>query len=143
MRFLTIEPDEMAIGEIEAPNAGVAKVAILGDIDVDHGVVDGPKGGVSLAIIVDEYSLLDTNDQKFFSIGDKLFAGKAVIYGFDGAGETVSIPEDDDRISASTVVFMKGVEEVEAAITSGRLPRPRAAINGEVIWEWNKPAPPE
>lgn len=139
MRFIAIKPGEMTIESIEAEELLIAQRKVLGDVKVDHGVINWFRP--RLSIVVYEFGLFEPYKHRHFSIGAQLFAGRAVIYAFDESGETVSIPETDARITSATVVFMQRISEIEAAIREGRIDRPAMRVNGQLIWEWNKSPP--
>jgi hypothetical protein len=96
---------------------------------VDHGTVrDG------LAIVVHEFSLLEPPEtQSYFSIGDRLYAGCAVIYAYDGAGETI-----DAHLAylPSDLTWYADAETAKLAIDHGLVEAPRIALNGVELWRW-------
>lgn len=105
----------------------------LKSIHVDHGVVTQARP-VGLAIIVHEFGLFrDVNEQAYFSIGRQLFAGNAVLYGYDKRGETVDIP------GTPRVVFLQNIAAVERNIQLGMVQRPEISVNGVVMWRWPDP----
>jgi hypothetical protein len=122
---------------VEAANLDEAKRAVgLDPRQVDHGVVwrDLRSGGVS--IVVYEFGLFVNQDrQRYFAINNQLFAGTAVLYGFDAAGETVDLRE------LPPVYFFGNAGEVERAIARRQINRPVLAVNDEVLWRWPEPPP--
>ncbi|MGH7472319.1 MAG: hypothetical protein ACREJW_00090 [Candidatus Methylomirabilales bacterium] len=93
------------------------------------------------AIIVYEFGLLEPDtEQGYFSLANRLFVGKAVIFRSDNEGETINITRQDIKRTVDVLHFYPSAAEVEKAIQSGAIQRPAKSINGEVIWEW-KPTP--
>jgi hypothetical protein len=112
------------------------KIAGLDPLKTDHGVVwrDYRVGGI--AIVVYEFGLFIPRDQqRYFAIRDQLYAGAAILYGFDAAGETVDLRE------LPAVYFFGSAEEVERAIVGRQINRPILAVNNEVLWRWPEPPP--
>ena len=96
---------------------------------VDHGRV-APRVGV----VVDEFSLyVRPSSQSYFTIGGQLFAGNAVLYGFDDKGKSVDLLEIPD------IGFLQNAAAVERNIALGLVFRPQITANGQVIWQWPDP----
>jgi hypothetical protein len=112
----------------------------LAVLKVEHGVVVPPDyrhHPIGVAIIVDEFSLFKLpTEQRYFSIGHKLYAGNAILYGYDSAGETRDLP----HMLVPMFMTLLGIED---AIASGQIERPSMSVNGEQIWQWPDPPPPE
>jgi hypothetical protein len=102
---------------------------------VDHGVVTrGAKGGVG--IVVSEFGLFEPKEtQGYFAIGQRLYAGIAVLYGFDAYGETTDLDGLPD------VRWFDDAADVERSITMKLIMRPSMAANGQLIWQWPEPKP--
>ena len=100
---------------------------------VDHGVlVHG------LGYCVYEFGLfVPIEEQKYFSVGNILFAGPAVFYRYDDYGETLSLRASE----FPDVRFYLGVNDIEAAIDRGEIDRPFMAVNGVELWHWPQSAP--
>lgn|SRR5262245_22479141 len=85
-----------------------------------------------LSIVVYEYGLfVPPESQNFFSIGDQLFAGNAVI--FLASRET---GEAIDLDIPPPICFYRSHVEVEGAIRSGSLQRPEMRVNNQLLWVW-------
>jgi hypothetical protein len=135
-RFVVVNPFARKIEAVETETLIDAQT-LAGLGNVDHGVLGrGPH--FSIGYVVDEFGLfVPVSEQKYFGTCGVLIAGTAVFYGFDQAGETVSIR----RSEFPDVTFYLGINDVEAAITREEVERPVIAVNGMVIWEWPNPAP--
>ena len=108
-------------------------MTVAGLDKVDHAVL-APAAPLGLAIMVHEFGLFTpVDEQAYFSIGGRLFAGNAVLYGFDKMGETVNIP------GTPRVVFLPNIKAVERNIDLGLVQRPKISINGVVMWRWPDP----
>lgn len=85
-------------------------------------------------IIVAEFGLFEpVEQQNYFSIGPNLYAGGAVIYAYDEAGETI------DYTGPLPIQFYNAAMFAEQAIVMGRVRRPTMAVNGKVFWQWPQP----
>jgi hypothetical protein len=137
MKFATIEPayTRWEIVDAEQPTDLYERLGLL---KVDHGVVAPPDyrhHPIGIAIIVDEFSLFKMpTEQRYFAIGRRLYAGNAVLYGYDSAGETHDLP----HMPAPMFMTLLGIEE---AIASGQIDRPSMFVNGEQVWQWPDPPP--
>jgi len=135
MRFGIIDPRTTRAEFVDAADLNEAKIAVGLDPDkVDHGVLwrDLRTGGIS--IVVYEFSLyLPIDRARYFAIGQSLFIGPAVLYGFDTVGETVDLPE------IPPVFFLRDAAEVERAIAARQIIRPTVAINNVIVWRWPEP----
>ena len=102
-------------------------------MEVDHGtVIPG------LGIVVYEYSLFD-EQAAWFGAGGQLFAGKAVVYGYDGQGEGVDVKQSPAQFTHNKEIhlrFYHSAAEVEAAIMLAEIQRPQMRVNGAVLWQW-------
>jgi hypothetical protein len=136
MKFGIIDPQTTRVEFVDAADLNKAKIAAGLDPDrVDHGIVwrDFQIGGTS--IVVYEFGLYLPRDRaRYFAIGRSLFAGPAVLYGFDAAGETVDLRE------LPAVFFFRDADEVERAIGTGQIGRPVMSMNDQILWRWPEPA---
>jgi len=138
MKFLLIDPKARKLHVGDFPELNDAKIAAgLNPREVDHGTV-----ARRLSIVVYEFSLfVPPEEQFYFSLGDQLFAGSAVIYQTNSIGETVNF---DKTILTATfpnpgwLRWYRSVNEIEAAISGGTLRRPQTAVNDTVLWSWNR-----
>jgi hypothetical protein len=88
-------------------------------------------------LTVAEFGMFEPPDkQNYFSIGTRLFAGNAALYGFDARGETVNF-----ALISLPVRFYESHCEVEAAIVAGAIERPCMRVNDTVFWQWPSRAP--
>lgn len=140
MKFATIEPAESRWTYVEArePWELYALLGLPCDGGVDHAVVlpwhAGPKR-IGVAIVVDQFSLyVPPEHQRYFTIGRRLYAGNAILYGYNEEGMTVDLP------LMPVVVFITRAG-IEAAIRAGSIDRPTMTANDEKIWEWPNRAP--
>lgn len=133
MKFMIVDPVDQIVFAVDAAELHETyKDAGLEGNKVDHGQITK-----ELAIVVNEYALfMPSEEQCYFSMNGKLFAGTCVLYGVGEAGETVDVSD------IPVVTFYKDKEAVEIAMAEGSLIRPVIAINNEVLWEWpqSKPA---
>jgi hypothetical protein len=130
MRYLAIYAAEREVRLIEAADVFDAKRQ-LGLNDVDFGAIDKHH-----SIVVYEYCLYeDPAKAPYWRLGSKLYAGNAFIFAHGGP-ETVDMDWMPDLVRKQLEFFEGGREEIEAAIAAGRVERPEARINGELVWEW-------
>lgn len=102
-----------------------------GITNVDHG---GIAPGVGITVY--QFGLfVSPAKQRYFAIARQLFAGNAVLYGFDERGESV------DLLMLPQVYFLPGAAAVERSIALGLIQRPQMSVNGEVTWEWPSDPP--
>jgi hypothetical protein len=136
MRFATIEPGEARWAVVEANEPHDLYEQLGLGHNVDHGTVVPPHvlpSGFGIAIVVDGFGLFKpVAEQRYFAIARELYAGNAVLYGFDEAGECVDLAE------MPIVIFMTAAG-VEEAITRGQIDRPRTMVNGAQVWQWPDP----
>ena len=130
MKYFLVDAEKQNVRVIECEDLDAAKqIAGLDPIGVDHGTIAEGWG-----IVVYEFGLCEPM-QYYFATGTshaQLFAGNGVIYQYDTEGETVDV----DTATVFLIQFFKGIEEVEKAISEGRVHRPYTAINGIKISEW-------
>lgn len=141
-RFAIIDPKAKTI---KAHNASDFKDAIaaaglkLGELD--FGTIGHNNRGDSLSIIVYEFSLIKGDPKAYFAFDESLFNGNAVLFQADSDGKTIDISEKlIEHLSSECphVCWFDSIDEVEAAISAGRISRPQHAINGTVFWSWNQ-----
>src|SRR5262245_7851839 len=139
MRFGIIDPRTTRVEFVDAADLNEAKIAVgLDPLRVDHGVLWREPGAGGASIVVYEFGLFVPRErQRYFAIGRSLYAGAAVVYGFDAAGETVDLAE------LPPVFFFRDADEVERAIETRQIGRPETAINNVVYWRWPEPPEPE
>ena len=142
MMFGIIDPERRTYRhQIEAPDVNDALVqAGLTPGKVDHGVLFrlSTRGGIGY--VVYEYGMfVPAARQHYFAVGDTLIAGRTVLYEFAENGRTIDL--HPDWVIAPR--WFSSVEEIEAAIEAGEVRRPQMAVNGEVLWQWPQPAPPD
>jgi hypothetical protein len=119
---------------IEASDAWVAQRQI-GLEHVDH-------GGLlhrNLSIIVDEFGLRRELNKGYFSIGRLVFSGNAVVYRYDGNGETRDVRPEDLSLLSKSYTGYTDAAALEMAIAGDLLDRPVMKFNGEVFWQWSPP----
>ena len=134
--FVIIDPYDCSVVRYDLIGLAAAKQIACLD-KVDHGAVWGPFAGKpGCAIIVYEFGLLEPPDRhKFFAIGGRLYAGRAVLYGFDHQGRTVDLSDQVDYTHLNPI-WLEDEHEVERAINSKLIARPQTVVNDEVIWKW-------
>ena len=107
---------------------------IAGIDKVDHGVVahhSQAPGMCGIGITVYEYGLFVPPEmQVYFTIARRLYAGNAVLYGFDKHGESIDL----DWMPA--VLFLPNASAVMRNIQLGLIQRPTMSANGVKVWEW-------
>jgi hypothetical protein len=132
MKYCIVDPVAFTVKTVECGTAHQAyKMAGLDPMRVDHGTVFVADDGSGIAIVVFEFGLfVPPEEGHYFSIGERLYVGGAVLYAYDGQGETIDIPQ------VPPVMFYKSHAEVERAIHRGEIIRPVMAVNNKVIWQW-------
>jgi hypothetical protein len=134
MRFVLIDAEHRTVRLVEAETPQhVYELVGLDALHVDHGVVARSNElGLGVAIVVFEHGLFMPPAATFyFSISRQMYAGNAVLYAFDAAGQTISMPA-----TPPPVTFYRSHREVEAAIARGEIDRPQTTFNGAPIWAW-------
>jgi hypothetical protein len=113
----------------------------MGLVNVDHGVLTR-RDNYSLSYVVHEFGLfVPVEQQRYAAVGGRVIAGNAVIYAFDQAGETVDVRDENAVRSATT--WLPTIFDMQRAIAFGLIQRPVIMVNGEMIWRWPEPAPPD
>jgi hypothetical protein len=131
MQFTIINPKQKSITAVECKDLKTAE-GIAGLDKVDHGVV---KRGVG--IVVYEFGLFEPPaTQYYFAIDRRLYAGNAVLYGFDEAGETIDMTD-----TTCKPVWFDRVAQILFAIRMKAIDRPMLSVNGDVLWKWPDPPP--
>jgi hypothetical protein len=132
-RFAIVKPQEQKVEYVDHTEL----LEVLPLAGLSFGSVDFGQLSDRDAIVVYEFSLfVSPIKQHYFSIDHRLYAGNAVIYGFDEEGVTV------DCNDVPAIVWFNRVAEIEFCIWQGSLIRPQMMVNGEVFWRWPNPAPP-
>jgi hypothetical protein len=130
MKYVVVDPAKKTVQTVNLDTFAAA-MRTVGLKNVDHGSLTR-----HLAYCVDEYGMYKkTQDQHYFSIGPVLFAGGAVLYEVDDAGETIDIKKEPP------VCFYRDANEVERAITLKQIKRPIVAVGNDLIWQWPQPKP--
>jgi hypothetical protein len=139
MKFLKVDPAAESIAVVDAPDVRDAAPELFAR-GVDFGAIYirgyGTDRGDGISIVVYEYGLLEEFDGPYFALGRSLYAGEAVLYRFDGHGVTVDIGDYRPK-----PLWLKTREDVELAIAAGMVDRPVTAVNGAVVWQWNRESP--
>jgi hypothetical protein len=126
MRMILIEPGERRYSYIQAPEVQEAKL-MAGLKGVDFGTLTR-----DLSIVVDEFGLYrDPANGAYFALNGHLYSGNAIIFGVGLAGETVPC-----RDLPWEPLFFGSETQIEAAIATGLVQRPIAAVNGVTVWSW-------
>jgi hypothetical protein len=132
MKFAIVEPAQTHWEVVEAP-ALHSVCAHLGLDKPDHNVLIPPghmPSGVGIAIVVDDFGMfVPPEQQRYFIIGRTLFAGNAVMYGFDQQGDTIDLQE------VPQIIFISRTG-IEGAISAGQIDRPTTRVNGQIVWQW-------
>jgi hypothetical protein len=143
MKYVIVKPSERAIDAVDAKEPHeLYERAGLEPLKVDHGIIGrATNKHPGLAIIVHEYSLfVDPAQQHYFAFGSKLFAGNAILYSFDEAGDTIDVlPAANLR---GIITWFRDRHAVEMAIRAGHITRPRLVVDGVTKWQWPERQPP-
>lgn len=143
MKFAILNPKARTFTYVEAPDfAPVVRQAGLLSGEIDLGVLKPLRHGGGIGYAVYQFSnYVPPDRQSYCSIEGTgaLIAGNAVLFEYARGGATIDLSEDWKL----EPIWFSGPEAVEAAIVAARVIRPELAINGEVIWAWPQPAPPD
>jgi hypothetical protein len=134
MKFAIVRCGEHVVEYIDADMLEqVLTKAGLASGSIDFATIQHPTDAAyGIEIAVYEYGLYaDPSAQEYFSIGRALFAGNAVLFGFDEAGNTVDIP-----LHPLFPQWYRDGHDVEAAIRAGKIDRPVFVVNGVIMWQW-------
>ena len=145
MKFGIIDPQAKTFDVIDAANIMEAYARVrLDPMKTDHGTVFLMNNDHRACCIVYEFGFfIPAREQHYFAIGQRLIAGRALIYEADRHGYTVGLSDEAVALIREGLVWFTSADEVELAIAAGAVPRPELAVNGEVLWAWPDPAPPE
>lgn len=145
MRYGRIDARAHKLDLIEADLIDTAKrLCGLEPLKTDDGVVWKEPGIGGVAIIVAEFGLfMPPLNQHYFAFDDRLYAGNALLYGFDDVGETIDFdaPVLGTHQERATLRWFESGYDVSKAITRGELIKPQLVLNGSVVWEWPQPRP--
>ena len=132
MKYLVIDPFIRGSKIVIAKSTAEAlALAGLDGNDTDHGVV-GRYFDRGLGIFVGGHSMFEpVNEQKYFAIGGRLYAGRGLVYAFDGQGRTIEFARPIPMVR-----FFEDALEIEYAIHQHEIMRPQIVINGKVTWSW-------
>lgn len=81
----------------------------------------------------------DADKGEYFRLGQNLYAGNAIVFAYDEAGETIDVPE---RVCSGLIDHFERLPtrlDVENAIFIGKVNRPVVTVNGEEVWRWPEP----
>ena len=137
MKFALIDPKRKLIKTLDLPTADVAKqLAGLKLGETDDAAIKLANLTPGISIIVAEFGLyVPADQQSYFAIAGRLYAGSAVLYAFDRGGNTI------DLLDTVTVQWLPTAEHVEAAIAADIIERPHLSFNGKTYWTWPDPRP--
>jgi hypothetical protein len=139
MKFGIIDTEARSMTRWECADLEEAKMLARMNKNVDFGTilpVPSPDG-VGISIVVYEFGLYAPVDQiKYFSINKRLFAGNAVLYGYDYEGCTVDLPQTPLEIE-----YYENFEAVTRGVSRGVVVQPSISVNGVVKWRWPQPGP--
>jgi hypothetical protein len=129
--YLLIDPAKKAVTSARFASLNDAELAAgLSPLAVDHGSL-----GPELGIVVYEYGLFEPKDEmSYFALGERLYAGNAVIYA-EREGERVDVAIVPD------IRWFDSADEVMKAIEMGDIVQPAMTVGGEVVWVWPQPKP--
>ena len=131
MRYLIVDAVKQELRSVECVSFQDAKRE-AGLDRVDHGSLDRHH-----AIVVDEFGLYaDPGQVVYFSLGNQLYAGNALLYACDDAGETTDMDWLPPLLRKAIVFYPGGRPEIEAAIAAGKVRRPESRVNGVLAWSW-------
>ena len=139
MKYGKIDAAAHKLTVIESGSWDSAKMMCgLKPLETDHGTIRHMEGEGGIGIVVAEYGLFEPPlNQHYFAIGANLYAGDAMLFAYDGAGETIDF---DDR--ELPIRWFATAQEVERAIAMGEIARPAIRFNGATMWQWPDPPAP-
>ena len=138
VKYVIVDPRHRSASIVDASDGTIAmRRAGLSPAAVDHGtVVEAAGRQPGVGIIVAEGGMFEPPAaQSYFAIDRRLYAGAAVLYGFDTEGRTVDL----NYFPAPT--WLRNQTQVEIAIAIGTVERPEMAFKGNVYWHWPQPRP--
>jgi hypothetical protein len=137
MKFVTVEPQfhRVTLGDFADLHSAERAIG-LEPLKTDHGVVMRTEER-AIGIVIFEFAFFVPPEQQFyFAIEHRLYAGNCVLYAFNPQGETIDFDPPlpffrwfDDNI------------DVEAAILQGSVARPQLKLNDQLIWSWPEEMP--
>jgi hypothetical protein len=144
MKFAIVNPERQTVEIINSRNTdAVIHYAGLRRGEIDFGTISLNPDFSGLSIIVYEFGLLKHDPltrkliekRAMFSLYRKLYAGCAVIFAFDGHGETASLDMPASDLIRD-VIWLATEAEVEKAISAKLVDRPWTGVNGKVHSQW-------
>jgi hypothetical protein len=128
--FVVIDAKRKVVHKVNCENLATAqRIADVPWRETDHGVV---RPGIGITVY--EFGMyVSPSEQHYFGLEGKLYAGNAVLYGFDPGGY------ERDMVDVPVVMFFDNAEHVEKAIKDKVIERPQMSVNGEVLWQWPNP----
>lgn len=140
MKFGILDPEKLTFELVEAANGHAAyKLARLHPMKTDHGTLMRlPNAGLINYVCYEFAFFVPVTKQHYCAIGDRLIAGRAVIYQTNRHGYTIDL--DGWRI---TPTWFGSADQVETAIAAGVVNRPMLSVNGELLWQWPQRPPPD
>jgi len=138
MKYGKIDATAHTLTIIEAATADDAKhICGLKPMEIDIGTVHHEYGVGGCAIMVAEFGLfVPPINQHFFAIGNRVYAGNALLYAYNAEGYTIDF--DDPNLE---ITWFADGREVEDAILAGKIIRPTVTRDGVPVWEWPDPKP--
>jgi len=136
MRFIIITQRQIRLVDLDSFESAL-EAAGLKPGEIDFGTLARRVDGSGTSIVVYQFGLFAPPEEgRYFSIGKQLFEGNAVLFAFNGEGETVDLDQPPP------VMFYPSAKEVEHAIKRKKIARPETRVNDTVTWRWpDKPAP--
>ncbi len=85
--------------------------------ETDHGLIVRVPGVGGLGLFVDEYGLfVPPLNQHYFALGERLYAGNALVYAFDATGVTIDFEDkDSEQLSIRWFGARLGVRQTHPA----------------------------
>jgi hypothetical protein len=133
MKYVLIDPAKVSVKIVDCTWEEAFATLGLKPGEVDFGTLAVPDeaGNPGLTIVVYQFGLYDDpSTQRYFQLGNNLYAGGGLLYAFNREGDTVDMP------CVLPVSFFANAQAVERAIEDGRVARPRTMVNEKLIWEW-------
>lgn len=144
---IIIDPAEMTVSKAEI-GAGLDPIyEAIGNGCQNFDIV---RIGDGIDMFVDDEGFRENEQDRFFSFtgSDSPTAGRGVILGHDGKGETISVPDWlTPELVSSKVRWIGSDKNLERLIELGIMVRPHVSITSwgadgatttETIWQWNR-----